>query len=430
MNGIRRAKSRRCIREIRKNRWKGGPRMQRADREAMRGFHEAAIETVHQDTRYKIQRRSKQEISKNTPLDFGICFLFVSCFLYLRDLGMRVCILQTVLDPYKGANHLPLFAATSEISFTIVCNRSKARKEDLPSNVDVITVPGRTGPYYYGCADTLFARSVLRRYPVSDPFWKSFDVLHLNQVMGPAFRRLQGSGVPVLFTIHHPVTADREIALQESGTVQGILWRMKYATHFLAKADVHLVQSRDDGFKTVSDRLNSEYHCPPDRISIVPNGVDGMVLRLPLKRRCLMSLLWGRSCIPAKDSVILRRRTVRLQQRATALPTSAGDLMCRSRNYGPFRALPLTVPSIRRRYVLWYSGPPCSSPPLSTRDSDYPSSKRWPVADPRLPLAGGSTRSPCTNRRIARRARTRYRHTRTTCRRVPAAPGTGAQAVR
>src|SRR3989338_5829356 len=150
---------------------------------------------------------------------------WIPCAPHPRQLSlMRVCILQTVLDPYKGANHLPLFAATSEVSFTIVCNRSKARKDDLPANVDVITVPGRIGPYYYGCADALFARSVLRRYPASDPFWKSFDVLHLNQVMGPAFRRLQGSGVPVLFTIHHPVTADREIALQESGSVQGILW--------------------------------------------------------------------------------------------------------------------------------------------------------------------------------------------------------------
>lgn len=191
---------------------------------------------------------------------------------------MRVCILQTVLDPYKGANHLPLFAAASEVSFTIVCNRNKARKDDLPANVDVITVPGRIGPYYYGCADALFARSVLRRYPASDPFWKSFDVLHLNQVMGPAFRRLQGSGVPVLFTIHHPVTADREIALQESGVIQGILWRLRYA--LLISWQKRMCSACDRVMtvsKTVSDRLKNEYHCPPDRISIVPNGVDGTV---------------------------------------------------------------------------------------------------------------------------------------------------------
>lgn len=191
---------------------------------------------------------------------------------------VHICILQTVLDPYKGANHLPLFAAASEVSFTIVCNRNKARKDDLPANVDVITVPGRIGPYYYGCADALFARSVLRRYPASDPFWKSFDVLHLNQVMGPAFRRLQGSGVPVLFTIHHPVTADREIALQESGVIQGILWRLRYA--LLISWQKRMCSACDRVMtvsKTVSDRLKNEYHCPPDRISIVPNGVDGTV---------------------------------------------------------------------------------------------------------------------------------------------------------
>src|SRR3989344_6994281 len=141
----------------------------------------------------------------------------------------RVCVLTTVLDSFKGGNHLPLFAACEQTEFTIVCNRSKVPAGQLPKNVKVVTVPGRTGPYYGGCADFLFSRAVLARFSANDPFWKTFDVLHLNQVMGLHFRKLKKTGVPLLFLIHHPVTADRDIAVAESGFFDACAWRMKYA---------------------------------------------------------------------------------------------------------------------------------------------------------------------------------------------------------
>lgn len=191
---------------------------------------------------------------------------------------MRVCILQTVLDPYKGANHLPLFAALADVSFTIVCNRSKARPEDLPSNVEVVTVPGRTGPYYYGFADARFASLVIKKYPAQDPFWKQFQILHFNQVMGPALRQLRIADVPMLLTIHHPVTVDRDIAVEESSIISGLLWRLKYARlvtwqkAMCAACDRVMTVSQ-----TVSERLQKDYALGKGQITIVPNGVDGSV---------------------------------------------------------------------------------------------------------------------------------------------------------
>lgn len=191
---------------------------------------------------------------------------------------MRVCILQTVLDPYKGANHLPLFAAASNVSFVIVCNRSKALKGDLPKNVEVVTILGRTGPYYYGMADARFASLVLRRYPAVSPFWKQFDILHFNQVMGPSFRRLQKTHKPMLFMIHHPVTVDRAVAIEESSFIEGLLWRIKY-TRLVAwqKAMCRTCDRVMTVSQTVSDRLQKDYGCPAERITIIPNGVDGSV---------------------------------------------------------------------------------------------------------------------------------------------------------
>ncbi|TSC98581.1 MAG: group 1 glycosyl transferase [Candidatus Peregrinibacteria bacterium Greene1014_49] len=200
---------------------------------------------------------------------------------------MKVCILQTVLDPYKGANHLPLFAAASTISFVIVCNRSKAKASDLPKNVEVVTIPGRTGPYYYGVADARFASLVLRRYPAVSAFWKQFDVLHFNQVMGPAFRRLWARRQAMLFTIHHPVTVDREMAMQESHGIGRLLWYMKYMKLVAWQKTMCRVCDRVMTVsRTVQDRLQQDYGCPVESISIIPNGVDGSVFipdaQLPL----------------------------------------------------------------------------------------------------------------------------------------------------
>ncbi|MDA0376319.1 MAG: glycosyltransferase [bacterium] len=183
---------------------------------------------------------------------------------------MRVCILQPVLDPFKGANHLSLYEALPHIEFTIVCNRSKAEGSMLPKNVHVVTVPGRIGSYYYGIADFFFARRIIKKYPVHSDFWSQFTVIHINQTMGPALQKLKATGVPLLFLIHHPVTADKEV----SG------WVFKYA--LLIRFQRALCKSADrivTVSETVKQRIAHDYHVPPENISVVYNGVDGSVFK-------------------------------------------------------------------------------------------------------------------------------------------------------
>jgi len=195
---------------------------------------------------------------------------------------MRICILTNVLDPYKGGNHLSLLSAASDTQFTIVCNRSRCRAEDLPKNVKVLEVPSRIGPYYYGIADFLFARSVLKKYPTTSDFWSQFDVIHLNQTMGPAIKKLKATGVPLLFLIHHPVTADKEV----SG------WVFKYA--FLIKFQRAMCKSADR-ITTVSEtmrkRIASDYSVSLEKISVVYNGVDGDVFTLTKDVKCQFDVI-------------------------------------------------------------------------------------------------------------------------------------------
>lgn len=193
---------------------------------------------------------------------------------------MHVCVLTPVLDAFKGGNHLPLLAAMPDIQFTILTNRTKPKNPDLPPNVKVETVKGRLGSYYYGWSDFLFARSVLKRYPARHSYWKQFDVIHLNQTMGPALLRLPQSGVPVCLLIHHPVTADRQVAIEESGFAQGLLWRLKYAALIawqsrLCRALPHVVTVSH----TAADRIASDYGCSREKICVVENGVDAEEFR-------------------------------------------------------------------------------------------------------------------------------------------------------
>ena len=192
---------------------------------------------------------------------------------------MHVCVLLNVLDPYKGGSHLPLFAECKDTQFTIVCNRSQCNEADLPENVSVVTVPARIGPYYYGFADFLFARSVLKAHPPRSEFWKKFSVIHINQPMGPALRKLKTTGEPLLFLIHHPVTADLEVSLLRNmlrSMLRNMKWRLRYAllVYFQRKM-CHACDCIATVSSTMLERISSDYGVSKEQIFVVPNGVDG-----------------------------------------------------------------------------------------------------------------------------------------------------------
>jgi glycosyltransferase involved in cell wall biosynthesis len=199
---------------------------------------------------------------------------------------MRVCVLTTALDVFRGGNHLPLFAALPDISFTILTQAAKVKDNDLPANVRLELLPGGGGSYYYGIADRRFAANVLRMYPPEHTFWKQFQILHLNQTLHPSLLTLQDSGVPFLYAVHHPVTVDLGAALGESSPVTGLLWRARYYSLICWQRSIcRRVPRIMTVSETVAARLQDDYTCDPAKISIVPNGVDGTQFALAADSR-------------------------------------------------------------------------------------------------------------------------------------------------
>lgn len=188
---------------------------------------------------------------------------------------MRVCFITPVLDIFKGGNHLPLLAAAKDVSFTVLTNRTKPQHLTLPSNVVVETVPGRLGPYGGGFADWRFASTVLRRFPPRSPFWNAFDIVHLNQTLGPQFLALNPIR-PLLYTVHHPVSVDREVACTETKGLDRLRWNLRYALPIrFQRRIVRGVRQVLTVSETVRERLVRDYGCRRENIVIVPNGVDG-----------------------------------------------------------------------------------------------------------------------------------------------------------
>ncbi len=205
----------------------------------------------------------------------GKAYTFSGGFQY--PVPVRVCVLTSAFDAFKGGNHLPLLKAMPDVSFTILTGKVRPKDPELPPNVGIeVLPPYRSGPYYYGIADHRFAAAVMDAYPPEHAFWKRFDVIHLNQTMGPALLRLRAAGVPVLSLIHHPVSVDRDVAVAESSFPEGMHWRLKYLLlerwqRRYCRTWAHTATVS----RTVAERLVADYAAEPGRIAVVPNGVDG-----------------------------------------------------------------------------------------------------------------------------------------------------------
>lgn len=123
-----------------------------------------------------------------------------------------------------------------------------------------------------------FSQRVARAYADLPPE-RRFDIVHDNQCLGDGLLELRRM-VPVVATIHHPVTVDRQIALAAaSDWLKRLTLRRWYS--FLDKQIA--VAGQLDRVLTVSQAASQgiikDLHIRPERVRIVPNGVDLTLFR-------------------------------------------------------------------------------------------------------------------------------------------------------
>ncbi|MDF8265510.1 glycosyltransferase family 4 protein [Luteipulveratus flavus] len=102
----------------------------------------------------------------------------------------------------------------------------------------------------------------------------AFDILHDNQTLGPGLLQLARRGMPVLTTIHHPISQDRRLELEAAHGWDRITKRRWYG--FVAMQ--RRVAQRSEHLLTVSEQsardIVADFGVRRDRLDVVPVGVD------------------------------------------------------------------------------------------------------------------------------------------------------------
>ncbi len=102
-----------------------------------------------------------------------------------------------------------------------------------------------------------------------------FDIVHDNQCLGTGILRIHEAGLPVLETIHHPITVDRRLETEHAPT----RWKRFTKNRFYAFTSMQTkVAKQLPRILTVSsnsyDDIVSDHGVDPERLHIVNVGVD------------------------------------------------------------------------------------------------------------------------------------------------------------
>lgn len=187
----------------------------------------------------------------------------------LVELGHQVDVLSGPpypdLDPRVGLIRIPsldLYAADNHVT--------ALRWQDCRSLTNIIEwwtmLTGGFGePYTFGRRVVRY----LRRHP------QRYDIIHDNQSLCTGLLTLQRQGWPVVSTLHHPITRDRDLAL-EAESRWGMRLLIKRWYSFLGMQQK--VVSKLNHIVTVSAQSQSDIHYafgrPPEQTPVIYNGID------------------------------------------------------------------------------------------------------------------------------------------------------------
>lgn len=199
----------------------------------------------------------------------------------LCDLGHHVEVFSgqpyPVLDPRVPLHELP--------SLDIFNDHYPGR---LPGfwEIQNLSDAAEVGSYLTGAFSEPLGFS-LRAYSALKDRVGDFDLVHDNQCLGYGLFAIENAGLPVLGTIHHPITVDRRLEVTHA---QNPLQRFAKSRWYSFTAMQTRVAQRLQRILTVSqssrEDICRDHKVSPDRLAVVPVGVDPEVFRpLPTTTR-------------------------------------------------------------------------------------------------------------------------------------------------
>ena len=214
---------------------------------------------------------------------------------------LDVCILSYRSDPYSGGQgvyvyHLSRALAARGHSVDVISGRPYP---ELDPRVDLIELPGanvfeaegnlsafepaflRSPTKLYEWASALtggfpepyaFGRRVARYFEEHDP---GYDVVHDNQSLSYGVAELAERGIPTVATVHHPITVDRELALEHAdGLTSRVLvkrwFRFLDMQESVARELPHVIAVS----RASKERAVEDFGIDAGTATVIHNGID------------------------------------------------------------------------------------------------------------------------------------------------------------
>jgi glycosyltransferase involved in cell wall biosynthesis len=112
-----------------------------------------------------------------------------------------------------------------------------------------------------------------------------FDVVHDNQCLGYGLLALSRNGFPLVSTVHHPVTKDRLTELAAATGLRRLTLRRWYGfARMQARVARRLPELLTVSQASAAD-ISTDFRVPPERIQVVPLGVDTAMFTPPVSPR-------------------------------------------------------------------------------------------------------------------------------------------------
>jgi len=117
--------------------------------------------------------------------------------------------------------------------------------------------------------------------------YKKYDIIHDNQSLSYSILKIKELGTPIVTTIHHPVTIDRDLAIKAAKSLwQALGIRRWYAfTNMqlkVAKKLAHFITGSQNSYREIIDT----FKLPENSLRVIYHGVDSSVFsQIPDVRR-------------------------------------------------------------------------------------------------------------------------------------------------
>ncbi|MHA1608304.1 MAG: glycosyltransferase family 4 protein [Candidatus Freyarchaeota archaeon] len=132
-----------------------------------------------------------------------------------------------------------------------------------------------------GVFPEMFSFSIRAFFKVKELIKKErFDIIHDNQSLGYGLLLMKALGMPVVATIHHPLTIDRIVAMRLARTSRERFKQILFYPMFMQKVVARFLDKVVTVSNTSARNIRKHFKLPWEKIKVIHNGVDTDVFRM------------------------------------------------------------------------------------------------------------------------------------------------------